>query len=142
MLDRILHHSALISVASYLNEGGNLMEIKYFLVLNKDLRKLILSNELFWMWYLSHIYKSTKCLIQTCRESKKFENYDWLQFCKAGVAQRKLKRQWRLKYSGRIIDSKNTICTNYGNLGLSKLEIKIFQQPLLLSFHFRPRRDH
>lgn len=120
MLDLILHHSALLSVASYLNVGGNLMEIKLLLVLNKHCRKLILNNELFWMWYLSNIYKSTKCLIQTCREAKNFENNEsWLQFCKAGVAQRKLKRQWRFKYSGRIIDSKNAIWTNGGNITLA-----------------------
>lgn len=93
------------------------MEIKHLLVLNKNHRKLILNNDLFWIWYLSNIYKSTKCLIQTCKETKIFDNNEaWLQFCKAGVAQRKLKRQWRFKYSGRIIDSKNAIYNHGGNI--------------------------
>ena len=138
MLIRIVQLPAIITVASYLSKGGNLMEIRFILISSKKLRQLLLENDLFWIWYLTKIYTTTSCLLDSCRKANLLGSDSvWLKFCKVGVAQRKLKRQWRLRYSGRIVECKDVLRNQNGFNTLGHFNVIMIVHSLLGQFEIR-----
>ena len=126
--------SYLISLPNGENQAvSSQPELQKFLILNKMIYQSFNLNETFWLWYIYYVFKCDLCLAdahnlnhateklklnrrnsysKTSKTSEKTEKSFtkccfWKKECKIQYANRRIRRQWCIKFSSRVLTHKN-----------------------------------
>ena len=126
--------SYLISLPNGENQAvSSQPELQKFLILNKMIYQSFNLNETFWLWYIYYVFKCDLCLadahnlnnateklklnrrnsnLKTSKTSEKSEKLFskccfWKRECKIQYANRRIRRQWCIKFSSRVLTHKN-----------------------------------
>ena len=90
--------------------------MRQFLSLNKMIHESFALNETFWMWYLYFVFNCDICLNDTWRLYEITKRMTpnpyaqccfWKKECKVQFSNRRLYRQWHVKFSNRVFIRKN-----------------------------------
>jgi hypothetical protein len=87
-------------------------DLRNIIILNKKIHKSFFYNDIFWLWYIKFQFDCDICT-EDGQKLKSFLNEDvmvnpdsgsfWRRECKVQLANKRLRRQWCVKFSNRVL---------------------------------------
>lgn len=91
-------------------------ELINFIYLNRAISDAFDVNETFWLWYINYAFNCRTCIADGIRLKKvtskiiprSSDNFCfWKRECKVQIANRRLRRQWSIKFANRVLTHNN-----------------------------------